>query len=52
MMKEGTVSVPPYRPCAYSDDGVLPVRWLSHSGELKRRVKPHDQKYLQKKSAQ
>ena len=36
-MMEGTVSVPPYRTCAYSDDDVLPVRWLSHSGKPQRR---------------
>jgi hypothetical protein len=26
------VPVPPYRPCAYCDSDVLPVRGLSHSG--------------------
>ncbi len=31
-MKEGTVPVPPYRPCALSDDDGLPVRGLSHRG--------------------
>jgi hypothetical protein len=36
-MEEGTVPVPPYRPCAYSDDDVLPVLGLSHSGEQKQR---------------
>jgi hypothetical protein len=40
MMKEGAVPVPSLPPCTYSNDGVLPVRWLSHSGELKRRVNP------------
>ena len=29
-MKEGPVPVPPHRPCAYSDDNVLPVQELSH----------------------
>jgi hypothetical protein len=31
-MTEGTVPVPPYRPCAYRDDDVLPVQELSHFG--------------------
>jgi hypothetical protein len=29
-MKEGTVPVPPYRPCAESADDVLPVHVASH----------------------
>ena len=29
-MKEGKVPVPPYRPCAESDDAVLPVQGVSH----------------------
>jgi hypothetical protein len=32
-MKEGTVPVPPYRPCAYCDDDVLPVQGVIASGE-------------------
>ena len=31
-MKEGTVPVPLYRPCAESDDDELPVQELSHLG--------------------
>jgi hypothetical protein len=31
-MKEGTVPVPPYRPCAEREGGVLPVQVLSHLG--------------------
>jgi hypothetical protein len=31
-MKEGTVSVLTYRPCAESDDNVVPVQELSHFG--------------------
>ncbi len=30
MMTEGTVPVPPDRPCADCDDDVLPVRGVSH----------------------
>jgi hypothetical protein len=29
-MTEGTVPVPPYRPCAYNDDDVVPVQVVSH----------------------
>ena len=29
-LKEGTVPLPPHRPCAWSDDNVLPVQELSH----------------------
>jgi hypothetical protein len=29
-MKEGKVPVPPHRPCAESDDNVVPVQELSH----------------------
>ena len=33
-MTEGTVPVPPYRPCARrSDDDVFPVQRVSHAGE-------------------
>ena len=31
-MKEGTVPVPPYRPCAFWDSDELPFRVLSHRG--------------------
>ncbi len=31
-MKEGTEPVPPCRPCAESDDNVVPVQELSHFG--------------------
>jgi len=31
-MEEGTVPIPPYRPCAESDDDVLPVQEVSHLG--------------------
>ncbi len=31
-MREGTVPVPPYRPCAESDDNVLHDLELSHLG--------------------
>jgi hypothetical protein len=31
-MTEGTVPVPAYHPCAYSDDDVLPVQEVSHFG--------------------
>jgi hypothetical protein len=31
-MKEGTVPVPSYSSCAWSDDDVLPVQELSHIG--------------------
>jgi hypothetical protein len=34
-MKEGTVPVPLYCPCAESDDNVLPVQMVSHWGEHK-----------------
>jgi hypothetical protein len=41
-MKEGAVPVPPYRPCAESDDDKLPVRELSHLGGAEAAgVKPH-----------
>ena len=30
--QEGTVPVPPYRPCADCDDNVFPVQMLSHLG--------------------
>ena len=29
-MKEGTVPVPPYRPCSYNEYDVLPVQELSY----------------------
>jgi hypothetical protein len=32
-MREGTVPVPPYRPCAYCDDDVLPVRGISRGSQ-------------------
>jgi hypothetical protein len=31
-MMEGTVPVPPYCPCALSDDDVIPVQVVSHLG--------------------
>ena len=36
-MKEGTVSVAPYRPCANGDDDVVPNRLHRIWGEPKRR---------------
>jgi len=61
-MKEGTVPVPPDRPCAERDDNVVPVQELnypvqelyyfsklSHSGEPKRRGwNPHECSCLKK----
>ncbi len=32
-MKEETVPISPFRPCAYSDDDVVPVKEITHSLE-------------------
>jgi hypothetical protein len=49
LMKEGTIPFLSLLPLPYNVDGVLPILWLSHSGDLKRRVKPHDQKCISEK---
>jgi len=40
-MKEETVPVPPYRPCAESDNDILPVQELSQSGIARLGVRLH-----------
>ena len=42
-MKEGTVPVPPYRPCAYCDDDVVPVQgYRIWGGDEAAGVKPRE----------